>query len=133
MGIDTVRGNIIKQAKKRQEDVTEVTNLKEESKRLVELAVNFVKDENYSSAFFIYYRALKIRAMLYMREKMGELGGLSEDDALTFSAQKGLLGLNVSSLESIKETVEKVLKREKIDKNEFQKISKVITALENEN
>jgi hypothetical protein len=131
MGIDSVRGNIIKRVKKEQEEVGEVTNMKAELKKILEFAASFAAEGEYSSSFFMYYRALKLAAMLYMKEKMGNITGMGEGDVLLFVAQKGLLGLNVASLEEVKEVVRRILDREKISKAEFQKINKVVQALKN--
>ncbi len=114
MGLDNVRENILKNAESKMKSLQLERALEIEARTLIKMGDDFCRATNYSIGFYQYFRALKKLSLLFLKKKLGNVEGMSEDDALSLVAEKKFFGFDIKDYEKMKKLNEKIINRKEV-------------------
>lgn len=129
MGIDKVRRDILSGTEEKLQEVGKKMKLSNEINRFFKMGEGFRRKENYSVAYFMYFKCLRKKALLYITEKLGEGGGFSESEALNAVVEKKLFPINKKEYKEMSENFKQTMVRKKIKKEDVEKIRLLILEL----
>lgn len=131
MGLENIRKDILEKTEKRIGEASKKEELSKVAKNSLKMADSFYERKNYTSAYFMYFKALKEYSLLYLNKKMGNID-LSEQDALEFIGKKEMFGLNQKAINELVSLYESIIARRELNKENCDKIIKIVNKIKKE-
>lgn len=123
MGLEKVRERIIERVSER-EKIAEERRIEEEIERSMEMGEGFLEAKNYPACYFMYFRAFKSLALLYVKKKADV--ELSEGEALLHLAKKKKFGFDQEVLREMLEKYDLVLNRKEAKRKDCLKVRRAV-------
>lgn len=131
MGLENVRKDILEKTEKRMEEASKKEELSKVAKNSLKMAEAFYERKNYTSAYFMYFKALKEYSLLYLNKKMGNID-LLEQDALEFIGKKEMFGINQKAVDELVKLHELIVARKELSKENCDKIIRIVNKIKKE-
>lgn len=130
MGIDEVGEKALKEKEGLAEKGKKKLKLKEELEKNKELAKGFEEENNYSSAYFMYFQAAKTLGKIYVDSIMGGDSDLSKMDSLRFAAEKEKFGIDKENFQYLLKRFDSFLMRGEIEGEDVERLEEFLQRLE---
>lgn len=129
MEIDKVGEKALKKKEGIEEKGKKKIKLKENYKESKKIAKGFEDKDNYSSAYFEYFQAVKALGKIYIESILegSDMGGI---DALKFIADKGRFGTDKENFKYLLKRFDNLLMRSEIEKEDLKKLKEFLNKVE---
>jgi len=126
MGLDNIRENILRSAESKIKNMQIEKSLDFEARALIKMGNEFCKATNYSLGFFQYFRALKKMSLLFLKKKLGDIEGMSENEAISLVAEKKFLGFDNNDFKKMKKLFNNIINRKEVKTKDVKWIKNII-------
>lgn len=129
MVLEQARENLLKESQKRTEEAKKEKSITDQVKLGFKMAETFYKAENYSNAYFMYYKTFQKLAKQTAMKKL-KMTDITEEEATNYLINKDKI--TKKDMEEFKKTITSIVEGKEISKKQCSNIKKAITELKNE-